>query len=69
MKNLLMFLIRTYKKHISPHLPASCRFFPSCSEYSLQAISKYGSAKGVALSVKRLIKCNPFNPGGYDPLN
>jgi len=68
LKRVLISLIKAYQRYLSPHLPASCRFYPSCSEYSLQAIEKYGSAKGLWLSFRRLIKCNPLHPGGYDPL-
>ncbi|MCH2694027.1 MAG: membrane protein insertion efficiency factor YidD [Acidobacteriia bacterium] len=58
-----------YKQFISPFLPPACRFWPSCSEYSHQAISKYGLLGGVLRGLKRLIKCHPFHPGGYDPLD
>lgn len=53
---------------ISPLLGANCRFTPTCSTYSIQAIEKYGAIKGLFLSIKRIIKCHPFHPGGYDPL-
>jgi putative membrane protein insertion efficiency factor len=53
---------------ISPLLPNSCRFTPSCSEYSLEAVNKYGALKGSYLSFKRILKCHPFHPGGYDPV-
>ncbi|MDZ7335273.1 MAG: membrane protein insertion efficiency factor YidD [candidate division KSB1 bacterium] len=69
MKKILLTLIKTYQKFISPSLPPSCRFTPSCSEYCYQAIEKYGCIKGVALSIWRILRCNPFHPGGYDPLN
>ncbi|WP_459129486.1 membrane protein insertion efficiency factor YidD [Guggenheimella bovis] len=67
-KKLFLFLIRFYQKHISPHTPRACRFYPTCSQYSYQAIEKYGAIKGLYLSIKRILKCHPFNPGGYDPL-
>ncbi|MCE5311753.1 MAG: membrane protein insertion efficiency factor YidD [Nitrospiraceae bacterium] len=67
-KNLLRLLILFYRRFISPVLPASCRFYPTCSEYALEALEKYGALKGSFLSVKRIIKCNPFHPGGYDPV-
>ncbi|MBN2653651.1 MAG: membrane protein insertion efficiency factor YidD [Nitrospirae bacterium] len=57
-----------YKRFVSPMLPNSCRFYPSCSEYALEAIEKYGAMKGIFLSLKRILRCNPFHPGGYDPL-
>lgn len=66
---LLLLLLRFYQKVISPGLPANtCRFYPSCSHYSYQAIYKYGVLKGGVLSVWRLLRCNPFNDGGYDPV-
>ena len=63
-----MTLIRVYQRLLSPLLPPSCRFVPSCSEYSYQALQKYGAIKGTALSIWRILRCNPFNKGGYDPL-
>lgn len=68
MKLILMILIKVYQRLISPLLPPSCRFEPSCSEYSLQAIKKYGAIKGTILSLWRILRCNPFNKGGYDPV-
>jgi putative membrane protein insertion efficiency factor len=61
-------LIRLYKKLLSPLLPPSCRFIPTCSEYAVQALQKYGPVKGLFLSCWRIIRCNPFCKGGYDPL-
>ena len=61
-------LINFYQSYISPYTPPSCRFEPSCSNYAKQAFMKYGYFKAFYLSVKRIIKCNPFNKGGYDPL-
>jgi putative membrane protein insertion efficiency factor len=68
MKKLFLFLIRIYQKIISPWTPKSCRFYPTCSEYSKQAIIKYGAFKGGWMGFKRIIRCHPFNPGGYDPV-
>ncbi|NLB42007.1 MAG: membrane protein insertion efficiency factor YidD [Clostridiales bacterium] len=68
MKKVLLALIRGYRKWISPMFPPSCRFYPTCSQYSMQAIEKYGSIKGLYLSLIRVLKCNPLHPGGYDPL-
>lgn len=68
MKSVLSFIVRGYQLLISPLLPPSCRFSPSCSQYSLEAIEKYGALKGFWLTVKRVIRCNPWNPGGYDPV-
>ncbi len=67
-KRFLLCLIRGYQRVISPCLPKSCRFLPTCSEYCYQAIEKYGIAKGLFLGIKRIMKCHPFHPGGYDPL-
>lgn len=63
-----VFLIRLYQKFISPLFPPSCRFFPSCSEYAAQAFTKYGIFKGTLKSVWRILRCNPFNKGGFDPV-
>lgn len=65
---LLMGAIRVYQLTLSQALPPSCRFYPSCSEYMLQAVSKYGALKGVWLGIKRILRCHPFHPGGYDPV-
>jgi putative membrane protein insertion efficiency factor len=62
-------LIRLYQKIVSPSLPPdTCRFYPTCSHYSYQAIYKHGAFKGTFLTVWRVLRCNPFNPGGYDPV-
>ncbi len=68
MKNLLTKIIRGYQILISPLLGHRCRFFPSCSHYATEAINKYGSSKGSYLAVRRVFKCHPFHPGGYDPV-
>lgn len=68
MKSAALFVLRVYKKIISPLLPPSCRFYPTCSDYASEAISKYGLVKGSAMAAKRLCRCHPFNPGGYDPV-
>lgn len=68
MKTILLNLIRLYQKTISRALPPTCRFYPSCSKYAYQAIAKYGVLKGGWLALKRLCRCHPFNPGGYDPV-
>ena len=62
------FLIRAYQICISPLLGKNCRFIPTCSAYALEAIKKYGPGKGLLLSIKRVLKCNPFHEGGYDPV-
>jgi len=69
MRKIFVFLIKTYQRAISPMFPPSCRFYPTCSEYSVQAITKYGVLKGSAKSVWRILRCNPFNKGGYDPVD
>ncbi len=61
-------IIKFYKKFISPCIGRHCRFYPTCSEYSLQAFQKYPFYKAIYLTLKRLLKCHPFHPGGYDPL-
>lgn len=68
MKRILIFLVQIYQKYISTLTPPSCRFYPTCSQYSLEALEKYGAVKGVYLSAKRILRCHPFNKGGYDPL-
>lgn len=68
MKKLVIKLIKFYQKRISPSKKPCCRFYPTCSEYALQAVTKYGALKGTYKSVKRLLKCHPFHKGGYDPL-
>lgn len=65
---VLLWLIRLYQRAISPIFGPKCRFRPTCSEYMIQALQKYGLLKGVWLGLKRLSRCHPFNPGGYDPL-
>jgi len=65
-KKVLLILIRTYQYIISPLLGPSCRFYPTCSEYAIQAIMKYGPTKGLWLFLKRILRCHPFNPGGID---
>ncbi|MEW6622370.1 MAG: membrane protein insertion efficiency factor YidD [Bacillota bacterium] len=64
----LVLIIKFYQLAISPFFGKRCRFYPTCSQYGIQALQKYGAAKGLSLTFKRLIKCHPFNPGGYDPL-
>lgn len=68
MRSFVLWLIRVYQKTLSRMLPPSCRFIPSCSEYTYQAIDKYGLLKGSWLGAKRLSRCHPLNPGGYDPV-
>ncbi|NLJ56778.1 MAG: membrane protein insertion efficiency factor YidD [Firmicutes bacterium] len=68
MKKILLLVIGFYIKVVSPLLPPRCRFYPSCSRYSYEAVNKFGIKKGIILSFKRIIRCHPFHPGGYDPL-
>ena len=68
LKKAALFLIRVYRNCISPYKPACCRFVPTCSEYAIVAFEKYGVIKGLSLTVKRILKCHPFHPGGYDPV-
>jgi len=65
---ILTSLVRGYRRYISPLLPDSCIYEPTCSEYALEAIQKYGAAKGSWLAFKRILRCNPFHRGGYDPV-
>lgn len=68
MKRLVLALIRLYKRFVSPVLPPSCRFYPTCSEYMVEAVDRYGVVRGGWLGIKRLSRCQPWNPGGYDPV-
>jgi len=68
MKGLALELIRLYQATISPVMPHNCRFTPTCSQYTYEAISKFGFFEGVWLGVRRLARCQPFHPGGYDPV-
>lgn len=68
MRGVALFLLRSYKRFISPLLPPMCRFEPTCSVYTMQAVEKYGVIRGVWLGARRLLRCHPFNPGGWDPV-
>lgn len=68
MKYLLVLFVRSYQILLSPVLPNSCRFYPTCSHYSVEALRKHGALRGSYLTVRRILRCNPFNPGGYDPV-
>jgi len=67
-KTVLIALLKGYKLALSPLLPPSCRFIPTCSEYAMAAIQRYGAARGSLLALRRLLRCHPFHPGGYDPV-
>jgi putative membrane protein insertion efficiency factor len=68
MKMILLGIIRLYQMTLSRALPPTCRFYPSCSQYSYEAISRYGALRGGWMAVRRISRCHPFNPGGYDPV-
>ncbi|MEG3974241.1 membrane protein insertion efficiency factor YidD [Microcoleus sp. herbarium8] len=68
MKALPIGLIRSYKMVISPYLPNACRFQPTCSQYAIEAIEKFGAVRGSSMAIKRILRCHPFHPGGYDPV-
>ena len=67
-RRVVAFLIRGYQRVISPALPPSCRFTPTCSQYTLEAVTRYGALRGGWLGVKSIARCHPFHPGGYDPV-
>ncbi len=68
MKKVAIIMIKFYRLFISPLKPPTCRFVPTCSEYALQAIEKYGILRGGSKAVGRILRCHPFHPGGYDPV-
>lgn len=68
MKKFLIALIKFYRAAISPYHRPCCRFTPTCSQYAMQAIEKYGALKGGFLAMRRILRCNPFHKGGYDPV-
>jgi len=68
MRLVFIVLIRGYQLAISPLFPASCRYYPTCSAYALEAFERYGVVKGLRLTVSRILRCHPFRPGGYDPV-
>lgn len=68
MKKLLIGLLKCYKRHISPNLGPACKYVPTCSEYAMEAIETHGAFRGSLLAIKRILRCNPFSKGGYDPV-
>ena len=68
MKKFVISAIRFYQREISPLSPPRCRYIPTCSQYTLEAVEKYGAIKGTFLATKRILRCNPFHKGGYDPV-
>lgn len=68
MKTILISIIKFYRNYISPMTPPTCRFYPTCSQYGMEAIDTHGAIKGSYLTIKRILKCHPFHPGGIDPV-
>ena len=68
MKRVLLVLISAYRVLLSPLLGASCRFYPTCSTYAIEAIETHGAARGTWLAIKRILRCHPWHPGGFDPV-
>ena len=68
MKRVMIAILRFYKRYISPLLPNACIYTPTCSEYAMEAIEKHGVFKGTGLAILRILRCNPFHEGGYDPV-
>lgn len=68
MRHVLIFFVRAYQVGLSPMLPASCRYYPSCSAYAIQALEKHGAGRGGWLAVRRIARCHPFRAGGFDPV-
>lgn len=68
MKRILISGVRFYRKNLSPLFPPCCNYVPTCSQYALEALEKYGAAKGSLLAVRRVLRCHPFHKGGYDPV-
>ena len=68
MKTLLILGVRAYQVALGPLLPSSCRYYPSCSAYAIEALERHGAWRGTWLSVRRILRCHPFRPGGYDPV-
>ena len=68
MKTVLLAMIRFYQRHISSHTKPACRFIPTCSQYAVEAIERFGALKGTGLAIRRILRCNPFGGHGYDPV-
>lgn len=68
MRRVVLAALRAYKRQVSPLLPPACRYTPTCSEYAVEAVERHGVLKGLALAVRRVLSCNPFSRGGYDPV-
>lgn len=68
MTKIAVFVLRLYRLLLSPYIPTSCRFYPTCSSYMMEAIQKKGFLKGTSMGLLRILRCHPFNPGGFDPV-
>jgi uncharacterized protein len=68
MRTILVLMVRGYQVALSPLLPSSCRYYPSCSAYAIEALQRHGALRGTWLAVRRIARCHPFRPGGYDPV-
>jgi len=68
MRTILVMLVRAYQMILSPLLPPACRYYPSCSAYAIEALERHGAVRGTWLAVRRIARCNPFRPGGFDPV-
>lgn len=68
MRGFLVLVIRGYQLWVSPLLPAACRYYPTCSVYAIEALERYGALNGSWLAIRRILRCHPFRPGGYDPV-
>ncbi|MGH2348778.1 MAG: membrane protein insertion efficiency factor YidD [bacterium] len=68
MTRLFVLMIHGYQRFVSPYTPPTCRFYPTCSAYAAEAIQRHGAWRGIALATRRLLRCHPFHPGGYDPV-
>lgn len=68
MTTIAVFLLKLYRLFVSPYVPTNCRFYPTCSSYMIEALQKKGFLKGISLGLLRILKCNPFHPGGFDPV-
>ncbi len=68
MRHFIVLIVRAYQLYISPLLPSACRYYPSCSSYAIEAVERHGVIRGISLAVRRIARCHPFRPGGYDPV-